>query len=80
MTHAQVVAILAKVKAKADQSVDYTPRYGAVCPECGKKRMRIVSSKPWSDGVKIRYHRCGNVSGGCVLAIMETTVKSVQND
>jgi len=78
MTKAQVVAIVAKVKEKADQSVDYTPRYGAVCPECGKKRMKIVSSKPWQDGIKVRYHKCGNTVDGCLLAVMQATIKSVQ--
>lgn len=80
MPKSQVIAIVAKVKKKADQSVDYTPRYGAVCPECGKKRIKIVSSKPWQDGIKVRYHKCGNVSGGCLLAIIQTTIKSVQEE
>lgn len=80
MTHAQVMAIVAKAKEKADQSVDYTPRYGAVCPECGKKQMKVVTSKPWHDGIKVRYHRCCNVSGGCLLAMMQISIKSVQED
>jgi len=80
MTNAQVVAILAKVKEKADQSVDYTPRHGAVCPECGKKRMQTVTAKPWKDGIKVRYHKCGNIAGGCLLAIMQTSIKSVQEE
>lgn len=79
MTHAQVVAIVAKVKEKADRSVDYTPRYGAVCPECGR-RMKSITSRPWQDGVKVRYHKCGNTSGECLLAIMEASIKSVQEE
>jgi len=79
MMRSQVIAIIAKVKEKADRSVDYTPRYGAVCPDCGK-RMNIVTSRPWSDGIKVRYHKCGNVAGGCLLAIMQTAVKSVQKE
>ncbi|WP_320043199.1 hypothetical protein [uncultured Desulfobacter sp.] len=78
MTKAQVVAIVAKVKEKADQSVDYTPRYGAVCPECGRARMQTVGAKPWKDGMKVRYHKCGNITGRCLLAVMQTTIKSVQ--
>lgn len=80
MTKAQVVAIVAKAKERADQSVDYTHRYGAVCPECGERRMKIVGSKPWQGGFKVRYHKCGNIEGGCLLAIMQTSVKSIQRE
>lgn len=78
MVNSSVAVIVTKAREKADQGIDYTPRCGAVCPECGQKRMKIMASKPWKDGVKIRYHKCGNKAGRCLLALMETSIKSVQ--
>mgnify|MGYP001592407100 CR=1 FL=1 len=79
MTQTQVAAIVSKAKARADQAIDYSPRYGAVCPECGK-RMKIITSRPWEGGLKVRYHRCQNLSGQCLLAYWQMTVKSVQEN
>ncbi|SDU38616.1 hypothetical protein [Desulfobacula phenolica] len=78
MVNSTIVVVVAEAKEKAAQGVDFSPRYGAVCPECGEKRLKVITSKPWKDGCKIRYHRCTNLKKGCLLAIMETTIKSVQ--
>ena len=77
MVNESVLVVVTKAKEKADQSVDYTPRYGAVCPEC-KKRLSVMTSRPWVDGSKVRYHKCSNLKKKCLLAIMGTTIKSVQ--
>ncbi len=79
MVDFKVVAIVAKVKAKADQSVDFTPKNGAVCPVCGTREMPVVTSRPWVDNCKVRFHRCQN-KPDCLLAVMETSIKSVQID
>lgn len=77
MVEKSVAAVVSKAVEKAEQSVDYSPRDGAVCPECGKRKMPIVTSRPWDGDCKIRYHRCDN-KPDCLLAVMGTTVKSVQ--
>lgn len=79
MVDSAVMVLLAKAKEKADQSVDYTPKYGAICPECGKKRLPVITSRGWAGDSKVRYHRCPN-KPGCILAVMETSIKSVQSN
>ena len=69
------LTLVAIAKRKADDSVDYSPRYGARCPECGA-RMRVHTSKPWEENIKVRYHKCTNKS--CLIYAMDTNIKSVQ--
>lgn len=73
------VAKILAAKAKADESVDFTPMDGAVCPECGTKKMPVVTSRKWKNGTRIRYHHCPNKQK-CLLAIMDTSIKSVQEN
>ncbi len=70
------ILLVAEAKEKAEASVDYSPKDGAVCPVCGKKKIPIQTSRPWVDNIKIRYHKCNNVE--CVVSHMGMTVKSVQ--
>lgn len=42
--------------------VDYSPRRGAVCPNCGRIRVQTTGARPWFGGPplwhKQRFHRC----------------------
>lgn len=80
MVTSEVLLTVAAAKKKADQAVDYLPRVGAVCPECGRKKLPVITSRPWEEGIKIRFHRCPNKKGRCLLAVMETSIKSVQEE
>lgn len=71
-----IMTVVRSVKAKADQSVDFSPKDGATCPECGKKHLAVITSRRWEDGLKVRYHKCDNEK--CLLANMGTSIKSVQ--
>ena len=77
MVNTKIAVVIIKAREKAEQSVDYTPRHGAVCPECSRKNIPVVTSRPWEGDTRIRYHRCTNIEG-CILAIMKTSIKSVQ--
>ena len=78
MTDAEVLAVIDEVRAKADAGVDYSARWGAVCPVCGKARMQTVTSRPWKNGIKIRYHKCNNLE--CLVCRIGLSLKSYQND
>jgi len=70
-------AVLIKtVKEKAEQSVDYSPKYGALCPECGS-RMAVETTRPWEDDSRVRYHRCVNTDV-CIIAKLGLNIKSIQ--
>ncbi len=71
MTLAQV----AKIKEQVEAGVDYSARYGALCPWCGK-RTKIVSTQPWDDNVRTRYHRCDNPR--CPVCSLGLSLKSIQ--
>ncbi len=71
------VALIAEAKEKASAGVDYSPRYGASCPWCGK-RAKITNTTPWEDSIRLRYHRCQNTK--CVLNIMNISIKSIEVD
>ncbi len=75
MTAAQTSIILA-VK-KAENGVDYSSRYGAICPWCGRRTM-IYKTMPWYNNTRIRYHRCTHLK--CILMTMSKTIKSVEID
>ena len=62
--------------AKAEGGVDFGCR-GALCPCCGQ-RAKVVTTRPWEDGYRVRYHRCENPQ--CVLHRLGTTIKSLQQD
>ena len=64
-------------KQQAADGVDYSPRYGALCPWCGKKA-RITATRPWDESTRIRYHRCE--SSECVLSALRVNIKSVEAD
>ncbi|MBI9109985.1 ogr/Delta-like zinc finger family protein [Maridesulfovibrio ferrireducens] len=61
--------------ALAEKGVDYQPKEGAVCPLC-KQKIRVVTTKPWDDGVRIRFHRCDN--DRCSIHALGIQIKSVQ--
>lgn len=72
------IALVKRARQRADQSVDYSPRYGAVCPECGTTNLKVITSRPWEDNIKVRFHKCRNPE--CLLCWMGTSIKSVQID
>ncbi len=61
----------------AESGVDYSPKFGALCPWCGKKT-KIYKTTPWDENLRIRYHRCQN--DRCALAATGVTVKSIEID
>ncbi len=71
------VSRIAAATKEAAAGVDYSSRFGAVCPWCGK-RTKVQTTKPWEDDMRIRYHRCEN--GKCSLAVMGTNIKSLEVD
>jgi len=72
----ETLALIAEARRKAESGVDYSPRFGAVCPVCGKAKIPIVTSRPWRDNLKTRYHKCD--SEKCLLKTMNLTVKSIE--
>jgi hypothetical protein len=73
-----VTTLYLVAKEKAENGVVFSPRTGATCPFCGRKRIRIYSTKPWDGRNRIRYHRCQNPV--CLLHKMDQTIKSVEED
>ena len=71
------LALIAEAKEKASSGVDYSPRYGAICPWCGK-RAKITRTTPWEDSIRLRYHRCLNTK--CILNAMNISIKSLEVD
>lgn len=41
------------------EGVAFSRQHGAVCPKCGFGRPRIHTTKPWEEGIRVRYHECG---------------------
>lgn len=58
--------------------VIYEKRRGAVCPGCGAVRLKAYKTMPLQDGVRIRYHKCGNQD--CILGAMGEGIKSLQEE
>ncbi len=77
MGNSAAIALVKEARVKAEQSIDYTPKHGAVCPECGQKHIKIYASRPWEDDIKIRYHKCTNEE--CLLSMIGVSIKSVQS-
>jgi len=78
MTNRQMLALVADAKAKTEAGVDYSPRLGAVCPVCGRAKMRVYHTWPWRKSVRVRDHKCDNPE--CFASILGLTVKSTQKD
>jgi len=74
----EVLVTVALAKRKAEQGVDYSSRFGAVCPECGRTKMRVYHTWPWRKGVRVRDHRCDNPE--CLVCVLGLTIKSTQRD
>lgn len=62
----------------AQNGIDYSSRWGAVCPYCKTPKAKVITSKPWEENMKIRYHKCLNKE--CLLFKMEITIKSIEED
>jgi len=71
------IAQLVNAREQAASGVDFSPRFGAPCPWCGQ-RSKIYKTMAWEDNVRVRYHRC--YTGGCVVANMNISIKSIQVD
>lgn len=71
------MASLAEAKRRASAGVDYSSRFGALCPWCGQKT-KITRTTPWEENVRIIYHRCENRC--CVLTVMNISIKSIEID
>lgn len=78
MINPETIKLIAYAKQRAEDGVAYSRRLGAVCPMCGESRTYTIRSLPWTDGVKIRYHRCKNPN--CLLCALQTTIKSVEEE
>lgn len=62
---------------EAAAGVDYSSRFGAVCPWC-KKRTKVYKTMSWDGDTRIRYHSCDNIR--CVLGSIGISIKSVEVD
>lgn len=62
--------------AKAAEGVDFDTKNGAPCPLCGV-RMRVVCTRQWEGGTRLRFHRCENKD--CLMCRSSGVVKSVQS-
>lgn len=67
--------LMARVLNMAKSGVDYDARDGARCPVCGQ-RSKVVTSRPWQENIKVRYHVCQNEY--CPFHISNTQFKSIQ--
>lgn len=63
------------VIALANSGVDYQKGKGAICPVCGK-RAKVVTTRHWDGGVRIRFHKCENRA--CVMYVLGRQIKSVE--
>lgn len=72
------VVLLMKAKEKAEAGVNFSPRFGALCPCCGHK-LAVAKTAAWVDGLRERYHRCDRV-GHCLLATAGFGIKSIEAD
>lgn len=71
------VSKIVQAKKEAGAGVDYSSRFGAICPWC-EKRTKVYRTMPWEDDIRIRYHLCENLR--CVLKTMGTSIKSIEVD
>jgi len=40
------------------RGVDWSPKWGAICPRCGKKKCDVTRTMKWEGNTRIRYHKC----------------------
>lgn len=59
----------------AKAGVDYTPHAKALCPACGQP-LSTTRTLPWDGCFRTRYHKC--INPDCVLALLDQSVKSIQ--
>lgn len=78
MSEKQIINKIALAKEAAAAGVDFSPRFGAVCPWCNAIRLPVYRTMPWIGKMRVRYHRCNNKE--CVLNILTITVKSLEED
>lgn len=71
----EVVLELRDLLNAAKAGVDYTARDKAACPACGHLLSTIVT-RPWDGCFRTRYHKC--INPDCVLALLDQSVKSIQ--
>ena len=43
---------------QSQTGVDYTRKYGAICPLCGTPRAWVRRTMPWNGKIRERYHKC----------------------
>ena len=71
-----VLFLVDDARHKADAGVDYSVKYGGVCPVCATDHLPVITSRAWKGNVKIRFHKCNNAD--CILSRMGVSIKSVQ--
>ena len=71
------IARIAEAKNRAECGVDFTSRYGAVCPWCGG-RTKVYKTMAWEDSTRIRYHKC--LGARCAINSLGITIKSVESE
>jgi len=69
--------LMVTVVRRAQDGVDYSPRFGATCPGCGR-RAPVYRTMPWDDAIRVRYHRCESAS--CLVSRCRVTIKSIETD
>ena len=37
--------------------VDYSPKRGGVCPNCGREKASVSTTRAWNGEARIRYHK-----------------------
>lgn len=70
--------LLARAKEISQAGVDYTPRYGAICPWCGTKKLPVARTMPWDGSTRVRYHKCPGKS--CIISKLGIGIKSIEED
>ncbi|NCD26889.1 MAG: transcriptional regulator [Deltaproteobacteria bacterium] len=75
MLNREVVLELRNLLNAAKTGVDYTARDKAACPACGHQ-LSTMATRPWDGGFRTRYHKC--INPDCVLAMLDQSVKSIQ--
>jgi hypothetical protein len=78
MTAQQMKVTVATAIEEAKAGVEYSPRHGAICPWCGRRRIPTYKTMPWGTGGRVRYHHCPNSK--CLLHDMGAGIKSVQGE
>ena len=55
MASAAAIAIALDIVHKG---VDWSSRWGGICPRCGGKRCKVTRTMPREGDVQLRHHRC----------------------